>query len=317
MRVVKQQRTVLAILLVIICMGVIGYFFFGSLPSANPKTDRIAFISMSSFPRLSALFLSGSIYVMNVDSPGLTRIIRQPKIELDLAWSPQGDRIAYFDYGSRSLYVISTEGPSQPELLQQGTYILDVTWSPDGTKIAYSDRIGSIYILDLITKQVTSLLDDTVEGADPDWSPNGTKIVFRLNPWSSGPDSSIAVVDVDGSDLIQLTPDDQSRSPKWSPDGSQILFERDRNIYIMDADGTNVRVLIEDGKSYMPSWSPDGTGIVFVSAANQECSGSFLDAPQFCTNELRVMNADGSNVVVIRSKMNERYISPVWAPHSP
>jgi Tol biopolymer transport system component len=314
---VKQQKTVLAILLVIICMGVIGYFFFGNAPSANPGTDRVAFISMSSFPGLSALFLSKSIYVMNVDSPGLTRVIQQPKIESGLAWSPQEDKLTYFDYSSRSLYVILTEGPSQPELLQQGTYVLDIAWSPDGTKIAYSDRIGSIYILDVVTKQVTLLLDDAVEGSDPDWSPDGTKIVFRLNPSSSGPGSSIAVVNVDGSDLIQLTPNDQSRSPSWSPDGSQIMFVRDGNIYDMDTDGTNIRALIEDGVSYMPSWSPDGTRIAFVSAANQECSGSFLDAPQFCTNELRVMNADGSNVVVIRSKRNERYMSPIWAPHSP
>lgn len=310
---IKYPKIGLVVLFLVVG-GATGYIFLSKVPPADADSDRIAFIAMSSSPGLSALFVRENIYVMNINSPGLTRVVQQPKMEATLAWSQYGDQIAYFDYSSKSLYTINADGSGQPELLNQGIYMLNIDWSPDGTKIVYSDRIGAIRILDLKTKQTVSLLDDSIEGAQPAWAPNGNQIVFTLNPWNSQPASSIALINIDGSDLIQLTPDDQSWSPKWSPDGRQIVFERDRNIYIMNVDGAIVRALTQDGKSYMPSWSPDGIKIAYISTINQECGISVADGPRFCNNELRIMNVDGSNVEVIRNKANERYMSPVWAP---
>lgn len=312
---IQRRQVGLVIMLIVIGVGVIIYFFFSYSPPADSGSDRIAFIAWSSFPGLSALFLQKSIYVINVNSPGLTHITQQPELDLGLTWSPRGDKIAYYDYGSRSLYTTNANGSGQPELVQSNIFVVDMDWSPDSSEIVYSDGVGGIYILNLTTKRVTSL-DEVSKGAEPDWSPSGNKIVFTLNPYSDGPDSSIAIVNRDGSGLVQLTPDNNSRSPKWSPDGNAILFERNRNIYIVNVDGTSIKALLKDGNSYMPSWSPDRTRIAFVSVTNQKCSGSFLDAPRFCTNELRVMDSDGSNMRTIRNKKNERYMFPVWAPRN-
>lgn len=84
----------------------------------------------------------------------------------------------------------------------------------------------------------------------------------------------------------------------------------------MKPDGTEIKALIEDGHSYFPTWSPDGSRIAFTSTLDQECGEGFADAPDFCTNELRVMDADGSNVVVIWKKRNTRVESLVWAPRN-
>jgi Tol biopolymer transport system component len=308
-----QKIALVAVL--VVCILVIVYILVGITPPPDPNQDRIAFIVASSFPGLSGLFLHNDIYVTNVDSPGRAHIIRQPKVGT-LAWLPQGDRIAYFNYRSNSLYAISTSNPAQPELLRQGIYMLHITWSPDGTKLAYSEGGGKIYIIDLFTGQEILLLGDTVKGTQPAWSPSGSKVAFTLNPYSNSPASSIAVVNTDGSNLIQLTPDDRSRFPTWSPDGSRIAFQREGNIYVMDADGSNVRPVVRDGKSYTPNWSPDGSRLAFVSAANQKCGISIADGPRFCTNELRVVNIDGSNMVVVRGRANESYSSPAWAPRN-
>lgn len=302
----------------IVCMCAIGYFmvqfFEGCASPANPAADRIAFTAVSY--ELSGFFVSCDIYIMNVNSPGLTRIPLPARADPMPTWSPRGDKIAY--YGANGLYVINADGSGQPELLWHGIAI-EPAWSPDGSKIAFSDGV-TIYILDVKTKVVIQLTDGSIPSNQPAWSPDGNRIAFTLSPWivvpGGEPDSSIAAMNVDASGFAQLTPNDNSGSPEWSPDGSQIVFSRNRNIYVMNADGTNVRALTQEGESYSPTWSPDGTRIAFVSSANRKCSEGFLDGPGFCTSELRIMDVDGSNVVVVRSKRNENIVDPTWAPRN-
>jgi hypothetical protein len=40
------------------------------------------------------------------------------------------------------------------------------------------------------------------------------------------------------------------------------------------------------------------------------------DAPDFCANELRVMDADGSNIVMVWKKENARVKSLAWGPRN-
>jgi Tol biopolymer transport system component len=128
--------------------------------------------------------------------------------------------------------------------------------------------------------------------------------------------SSIAVINIDGSDFTQLTSNEDSSEPEWSPDGNQIVFQRSGNIYIINVDGTNIRALTRDGESYSPTWSPDGKKIAFVSAVNRRCGLRVLDGPRFCTGELRVINLDNQNIAIIRNKKNENVLHPAWAPRN-
>lgn len=111
-------------------------------------------------------------------------------------------------------------------------------------------------------------------------SPDGTKIAFHRGV---GVMADIYVVNIDGSDLVQLTDDPAADNyPAWSPDGSQIAFTSTREtnsmgavsaqVFVMDADGSNVRrVTTGVGASILaqqPSWSPDGTKIAFGGKGN-------------------------------------------------
>jgi TolB protein len=302
----------------VICLGTIGYFLLGYEPPANPKAERIAFMGGST-PWVELGVFNYDIYVMNVEGPGLTRITWQADFDEMPTWSPQGDKIAYTRIDG--LYMMNADGSGEPELLWQGSgrgTTLTPAWSPDGSKIAFSE--GIIYILDVESRQAVRLTDGAISSDSPTWSPDGKRIAFTIRPFirtpGGGPKGQIAVINTDGSGFTHLTDVgvDSSDSPCWSPDGKQIAFERGGSIFVMDADGTNERALARGGWNLSPTWSPDGTRIAFVSLRNSTCGTSLTDAPAFCTSELYVMNADGSNVRLLRSKRNEKIVYPAWAP---
>jgi Tol biopolymer transport system component len=317
---ITQPKVRVAIFL-IVCVSAISYLLGRPLLTHNRPAiagaDRIAFTAGSSFG-LSGFFLNYDIYVMNVNSPGLTRLTWQADVDEMPTWSPTGDKIAYARIDG--VYVVNADGSGQPELIWgsrgRGT-ITDPAWSPDGSKIAFSE--GVIYVLDVKTRKVAQLTDVSIPSDHPTWSPDGKEIAFTFRPSittpGGGPKGAICKINVDdGSSFVRLTDVDGSDSPSWSPDGDRIAFQRGGNIYVMEANGTNTRVLIQDGKSYSPTWSPRGDKIAFISAANQSCGPSLWDSPGFCTTELRVMDEDGSDVVVIRAIGDEQVIDPAWSP---
>jgi Tol biopolymer transport system component len=120
-----------------------------------------------------------------------------------------------------------------------------------------------------------------------------------------------------------------STNPEWSPDGTRIAFASDRaldgsdaphmnwtnNIWVMNADGTGVKPLTRYisslGKSHGPRWSPDGTKIIFSST--RALDGS--DAPNMnSTENIWIMNADGTGITPLTTLTNADNTNPVWSP---
>lgn len=123
-------------------------------------------------------------------------------------------------------------------------------------------------------------------GSSARFSPDGKQVVFYSEREG---DEEIFIVDVDGSNLKQITDNtEHDFHPGFSPDGRQIVFSsmRDGNneIYIMNSDGSNQQRITnssEDDRG--PQFSPDGTKIVFHKGS----TGNY---------NLYLMNVDGSNV---------------------
>jgi len=125
-------------------------------------------------------------------------------------------------------------------------------------------------------RRLTNSTTVQVDNGDIAPSPDGNLIAFSSTR-SDGSHYQIYAMNIDGSNVHQLTSSDQNYDPSWSPDGTQIAFVSTRDngwyeIYVMNADGSNQhRLTLNDSFNSEPTWSPDGKQLFF----NSDRSGSF------------------------------------------
>lgn len=87
-----------------------------------------------------------------------------------------------------------------------------------------------------------------------------------------------------------------------SPDGQTLLFEILGDLYTLPiTGGTATRITSGQGYDMQPRYSPNGSQVVFVSDRN----GS---------ENLWVMQADGSGARAVTTGERDNYLSPIWTP---
>lgn len=176
-------------------------------------------------------------------------------------------------------------------------------------KIAFTsirDGKPAIYIMNSDGTNPVKLAN----GSHPSWSPDGKRIVFSFGlERFHGDVSDICVMDADGTNAVNLTPDlDFAYSPVWSPDGKRIVFGAEGDIFVMDARGANRINLTQNPRAVnmTPSWSPDGRKIAY--------SASPKPGLWFAPFNIYLMNADGTHPVMLTEEWRWAYeYSPSWS----
>src|SRR3989441_353442 len=254
-------------------------------------------------------FLSGrtgpqGVYFMNADGSAVASLTYAAT---ELAWSPDGQKIAFVSYGSQEVLVMNADGSAPTNLTNNAVYHDHPTWSPDGQKIAFvsaPDANYEIYVMNADGSAQTNLTKNVAYDDTPVWSPDGLKLAFLS---SRDGNYEVYVMNADGSAQTNLTnnaADDYA--PAWSPDGLKLAFvsARDANdeIYVMNADCSAQTNLTNNaaGGDYAPAWSPDGQKIAFTSYRDGNA-------------EIYVMNADGSAQTNLTNNAADDY-APAWSP---
>jgi dipeptidyl aminopeptidase/acylaminoacyl peptidase len=244
----------------------------------------------------------------------------EPMRIAEIAWSPDGTRIAYQNpiADERGIFVANPDG-SDAVRMTEGANDAWPSWSPDGTRIVFSstrydpsiepcEPAGAdatcptdLYTIDVDGSNITRLTSDPAAEYRARWSPMGDLIAFERNtepPPLMRP--AIFTMNADGTDVRQVSTGDGGSDfwPSWSPDGSTIVFaairKEDWGIWAADADGSNERMILGGtGAGYVdnPVSSPDGTLIAFV--------GNLAINDYSPDDALYVMRSDGSNVTPI------------------
>jgi TolB protein len=221
------------------------------------------------------------IYLLDLDSGGLTRLTEGEGNNYDPAWSPDGASIAFVSdralgppYGT--VWLMDADGSGPRALLEAGRYLeLGPTWSPDGTRIAFhSNREGNldILVLDVESGELTNLTRHSNVDANPAWSPDGATMAFTSDR-SGNPE--VWVINVDGTGLQQITqsPLLGDWRPAWSPDGRALAFESfptvaPRLVNIQALDGTEAHEV--ETFSIWNMWPAWVTNDLVLYAASEE-----------------------------------------------
>jgi Tol biopolymer transport system component len=188
-----------------------------------------------------------------------------------LAWSPDGDWIAFSNGPWDPIYVMTADG-SMLHTIGGDAKGEQPTWSPDSSSLAFTTTEGQICIVDTRDDNVRCLADLNMEAGYPAWSPDGESIAFL----SQDEDSAIiCIVGILGDNLrcpIRCSTNGINNwppnSPAWSPDGTRMIVldcgGEEKGIYIINVDGGDTHRLTETG--HCPAWSQDGSKIIFQSS---------------------------------------------------
>ncbi|RLC52479.1 MAG: hypothetical protein DRI23_02680 [Candidatus Cloacimonadota bacterium] len=213
-----------------------------------------------------------NIYTINGDGSGLLQLNNHPGSDSGPAWSPTGDKIAFYaqiDSNTWSLHIMDADG-SNIDRITFDSNVIDnqPSWTPDGRilfarEYPLQNYATEVWIVNPDGSDLNIIAED---GSYPHCSNDGTKIVYPV--YSDG-DGEIWIMDIDGANQVKIT-DNESEEwlPAWSPIADQIVFQSDRDgnheIYIMNTDGSDVQRLTNNSfYDGYPRWKPDGSKIVF------------------------------------------------------
>jgi len=228
---------------------------------------------------------------------------------------------------TNQIFTMNPDGTGQQQItdafgIERNFYQLDTPdWSPNHQQIAYQNGSGDVAHIFVMSADGTNAQQLTFgysKNALPQWSPDGQKIAFLQHDPTKDPNigqtTALMVINVDGTDLQQLTNYAEAELFTWAPDSQTLAYVHPSgpttDINRINIDGTGHRELTADRFSdTAPHWSPDGQTIIWTSHRNGRYEVFSLAPSGENVTQLTDLNGDVP-------QDNERYVmTPTWSPN--
>ena len=287
---------------------------FDDQAALSPDGKTLAFVSTRSG--------QADIYTLNIATKKVTNITNHPAGDFRPSWSPDGKWIAFssdrdskmphFNFSllhSTEIYMMKADGSDTTRLTQGNAAAGSPSWSANGKQLIFyqafmpsvrtmigSDRKGQtqLAVVDLATKEIKIITNDSSEKLYPRWQPNGS-IAYASRGGNAG------IEYLDGKSGAR----GDFQHPSWSPDGHYLVFDRETDyswpplssLYSRNPDFQLMRTGV------FPCFSPDGKQLV--------CNDQRMAIKQ---NKVMLMDADGKNRSILFEHPTKSILAPVWSP---
>ena len=230
-----------------------------------PSKDGKRIFAMGGQSRSEVLRYDGRSFVPYIDGASVT----------DLAFSADGQRVAYISVPEGALWTSKIDGRDRIELSDPSVMEAALPrWSPDGNQIAFVARTQNTdwraYLVGANGHGLRELIPGATAGFDPGWSPDGKSIVLAVNDLG-GTGGIISILDLQTAKVVPVPGGENLFSPRWSPDGRYIaaITTDSQALMVFDRAHQQWTVLARMGIGF-PSWSHDGQYLYFDSILTED-----------------------------------------------
>ncbi|KAA6465012.1 hypothetical protein DYQ86_03405 [Acidobacteria bacterium AB60] len=186
-----------------------------------------------------------------------------------LAFSPDGDRVAYVSDPDGTLWRSKVDGGERIQLTHEPLRAASPRWAPDGEHIAFMGRLPNsewhAYLISSNGEGLRELIPGAHAGFDPVWSADGKSVFVSLRvPFREG--GGISKLDLTTGAISELPGSAHFFSQRCSPDGMflvAVTTDSKKLMLYRLRSGEWTQLLRVTGLIAYPNWSHDSKYVYF------------------------------------------------------